>query len=76
MTEMIALKWALIDGQWVIYQRELDEWVRASGGPPKCPVCGSTAAGIRRVQREGFVRRGECAGCGAKLAIIEEGQSL
>ena len=75
MTEMIALKWALIDGEWVIYQRELDEWVKTSGGPPKCPVCGSTTAGIRRVKKEGSVRRGECAACGARLAIITEGKS-
>lgn len=70
MTEYVDLKWALIDGDWVIYQQELDEWVKANGRP-HCPVCKSTTAGIVNIRTESNVKRGECAKCGARLAIIK-----
>ena len=33
VTEFVDLKWAKIDGEWVIYQEELDEWVRQQSSP-------------------------------------------
>jgi hypothetical protein len=36
VTDLIDLKWAEIEGEWVIYQEELDEWIKAQG-IPKCP---------------------------------------
>ena len=74
MTEFIDLKWAKIDDEWVIYQEELDEWVRqqASPGAPPCPVCGSTTAGMKDIQYDdrNKIKRGICASCGAKLTIM------
>lgn len=67
--DMIDLKWAKIDNEWVIYQSELDEWVKTNG-KPYCPVCKSTK-GVKNARREGNIKRGECASCGARLAIIK-----
>jgi len=68
-SNMIDLKWAKIDNEWVIYQSELDEWVRANG-KPQCPVCKSTK-GVKNARKEGNIKRAECASCGARLAIIK-----
>ena len=74
MTEFVDLKWAKIDGEWVIYQEELDEWVRqqSSARGPRCPVCKSTHAGMRDIQldEKNKIKRGICASCGAKLTIM------
>ncbi len=67
--DLIDLKWAKIDGEWVIYQSELDEWVKING-KPHCPVCKS-AKGVKNARKEGNIKRGECANCGARLAIIK-----
>jgi hypothetical protein len=67
--DMIDLKWAKIDNEWVIYQSELDEWVRTNGRP-YCPVCKGTK-GVKNTRKEGNIKRGECASCGARLAIIK-----
>jgi hypothetical protein len=68
--DMIDLKWAPIDNEWVIYQSELDEWVKANG-KPYCPVCKGTK-GVKNARKEGNIKRGECASCGARLAIIKD----
>ncbi len=68
--DIIDLKWALIDNEWVIYQSELDEWVR-NKGQPYCPVCRGTK-GVKNSRKEGNIKRGECASCGARLAIMKE----
>ena len=70
-TELIDLNWAEIDGEWVIYQDELNEWVRAHGRP-HCPVCKDTKAGMINIRMEGNIKRGDCAKCGARLAIIKK----
>ncbi len=70
-TELIDLNWAEIEGEWVIYQDELDEWVRAHGRP-HCPVCKDTKAGMRNIRMESNIKRGDCAKCGARLAIIKK----
>jgi hypothetical protein len=70
MTEFIDLKWAEIDDEWVIYQNELDEWVKAHG-KPCCPVCKNTEAGMRNIRMESNIKRGICSNCGARLAIIK-----
>ena len=74
MTEFIDLKWANIDGEWTIYQEELDEWVRqqSSARIPPCPVCKSTNAGMRDIHLDerNRIKRGICAACGAKLTIM------
>ncbi len=67
--DMIDLKWAKIDNEWVIYQSELDEWVKTNGRP-YCPVCKATK-GVKNARKEGNIKRGECASCGARLAIIK-----
>jgi transcription elongation factor Elf1 len=71
MTEFIDLKWAKIDDEWVIYKDELDEWVETQG-IPKCPVCKNTKAGMKNIRTEGNIKRGNCANCGARLAIIKK----
>jgi transcription elongation factor Elf1 len=74
VTEFVDLKWAKIDGEWVIYQEELDEWVRQQPSPraPPCPVCKSTRAGMRdiKLDEKNKIKRGICAACGAKLTIM------
>lgn len=67
--DMIDLKWARIDNEWVIYQSELDEWVKANG-KPYCPVCKGTK-GVKNVRKEGNIKRAECASCGARLTILK-----
>ena len=69
MTDLIDLKWAKIDDEWVIYKEELDEWVKTKG-IPKCPVCENIKAGMKNIRMEGNIKRGNCANCGARLAII------
>lgn len=69
MTDLIDLKWAEIDGEWVIYKDELDDWLKTQG-MPKCPVCKSTDAGMKNIRSEGMIKRGDCVNCGAHLAII------
>ncbi len=66
--DIIDLKWAQIDNEWVIYQSELDEWVKTKG-QPYCPVCKGTK-GVRNSRNEGNIKRGVCASCGARLAIM------
>jgi hypothetical protein len=70
-TKIIDLKWALIDGEWVIYKKELDEWVRAQRNPgaPPCPVC-KVSAGIQNIRVENGIKRGICKKCYARLAIL------
>ena len=74
MTEFVDLKWAKIDGEWTIYQEELDEWVRqqSSARAPHCPVCKSTNAGMRDIHLDerNRIKRGICVACGAKLTIM------
>ncbi|MFZ2472340.1 MAG: hypothetical protein WAW52_10420 [Methanothrix sp.] len=70
VTDLIDLKWAEIEGEWVIYQEELDEWIKAQG-IPKCPVCKNTKAGMKNIRTENNIKRGNCANCGARLAIIK-----
>lgn len=70
MARLIDLKWAEIDGEWVIYEDELKEWVR-SYGTPHCPVCNDTKAGMRNIRTEANIKRGNCAKCGSRLAIIK-----
>jgi len=70
VTEYIDLKWAEIEGEWVIYQDELKEWIRSHGNP-HCPVCKNTKAGMKNIRVEGNIKRGTCANCGARLAIIK-----
>jgi hypothetical protein len=53
---MIDLKWALIDNEWVIYQSELDEWVKTNG-KPYCPVCKGTK-GVKNARKEDNIKRG------------------
>ncbi len=67
--DMIDLKWALIDNEWVIYQSELDEWVKTKG-QPYCPVCRGVK-GVKNSRKEGNIKRGECASCGARLTIMK-----
>ena len=71
MTDLIDLKWAKIDDEWVIYKDELDEWVK-NQGITKCPVCKNTKAGMKNIRTEGNIKRGNCANCGARLAIIKK----
>ena len=71
MTDLIDQKWSEIEGEWVIYQEELEEWIKAQG-QPKCPVCNNTKAGMRNIRMEGNIKRGNCANCGARLAIIKK----
>jgi hypothetical protein len=54
----------------VINKEELDEWAK-SHGIPHCPVCKNTKAGMRNIRMECNIKRGNCANCGAQLAIIE-----
>ena len=56
--ELIDLNWAEIEGEWVIYQDELNEWVRAHG-KPHCPVCKDTKAGMRNIRMESNIKRGQ-----------------
>lgn len=69
MADLIDLKWAEIEGEWAIYKNELDDWVKAHG-VPHCPVCKNTKAGMRNIRMESNIKRGNCANCGARLAII------
>jgi hypothetical protein len=64
----IDLKWSLIEGEWVIYKSELDEWVKEKGAP-LCPVCHKNE-GIRNILVEKGVKRGICKGCGARMVIL------
>ena len=68
--DLIDLKWAEIEGEWVIYQEELGEWIKAQG-IPKSPVCKNTKAGMKNIRTENGIKRGNCANCGAWLAITK-----
>jgi hypothetical protein len=72
-SELIDLKWALIDGSWTIYQSELNSWVRSQKTPsnPPCPVCGQSA-GIMNIEDSELLKTGICKNCKAKLAILKD----
>ncbi len=71
-TPIIDNVWSKIDGEYVIYQDELDQWAPTHTdrrGMPICPAC-RKAMGMINDRFEGGVRRAKCAGCGARLAIL------
>jgi hypothetical protein len=75
VTDLIDLMWAEINGEWVIYENELNEWVKTHG-KPHCPVCKNTQAGMRNIRMEANIKRGNCANCGARLAIIKNAKKV
>lgn len=70
--ELIDLVWANIDGEYTIYQSELNIWLNKISYV-KCPKCGSIRNddnSMENVRRDGKFIKANCADCHAALCII------
>ena len=71
-TDVIDNVWIEQDGEWTIFQSDLNRWIDEHG-IIACPVCGSTRdddTAMIDVHRDSNIIRCKCGDCKTKLCII------